>query len=389
LNAELLTDVAGALWQLTWLDRDRVATLGSTDDVSLADARATVGDYHKLLAKGEDPRDHAPKAVRKKEEKAAILFATVADEYIEKYAKPNKDSWKNDFGYLERAKVWFEGKAIHKITDDDLAEFLDDVAEEAPVSANRTQSVLHTMFKWAKEPGRKYVQVNPMSDMARRGGKEKRRDRFLSDDEIRTLWSGLDHPDVPCSRENALALKLILSTMVRPGQAAGALPAGLHDLHGKDPQWHLQTESVKKRREVIVPLNPVAISIIDEAKKDNEQVVLFPARRGDKAAMARHSLSQSLNDKPSEKRIGIRTFLKLKHFTPHDLRRTAATISRRAGAPRPDVKAMLDHLNGDVTAVYDKYDMLKEKTDVAKILGEELQRVLAAAPIATTEQLVV
>jgi hypothetical protein len=47
-------------------------------------------------------------------------------------------------------------------------------------------------FKWAKQPGRKYVSVNPLADMARRGGKEKRRDRVLTDAEIRTLWHGLD-----------------------------------------------------------------------------------------------------------------------------------------------------------------------------------------------------
>jgi integrase len=68
------------------------------------------------------------------------------------------------------------------------------------------------------------------------------------------------------------------------------------------------------------------------------------------------------------------------HFTAHDLRRTAATIARRAGAARPDVKAMLDHLQGDVTDVYDKYDMLPEKRRVADILAAELRRIIGASP---------
>jgi hypothetical protein len=38
---------------------------------------------------------------------------------------------------------------------------------------------------------------------------------------------------------------------------------------------------------------------------------------------------------------------------PAAVRRTAATIARRAGAPRPDVKALLEHLQGDVSDVYD------------------------------------
>lgn len=64
--------------------------------------------------------------------------------------------------------------------------------------------------------------------------------------------------------------------------------------------------------------------------------------------------SRRIGDK-TEDRLGIREFLGMQHFTAHDLRRTAATIARRAGAPRPDVKALLDHINGDMTAVYDKY----------------------------------
>ena len=54
------------------------------------------------------------------------------------------------------------------MTDDHVAKLLDEIAIEAPVSANRTQSLLHKLFKWAKEPGRKYVTANPVTDMPRR-----------------------------------------------------------------------------------------------------------------------------------------------------------------------------------------------------------------------------
>lgn len=56
-------------------------------------------------------------------------------------------------------------------------------------------------------------------------------------------------------------------------------------------------------------------------------------------------------------------------------------IARRAGAPRPDVKALLDHVNGDVTEVYDKYDMLKEKRQVEDLLASELRRIVGDGPV--------
>jgi hypothetical protein len=71
----------------------------------------------------------------------------------------------------------------------------------------------------------------------------------------------------------------------------------------------------------------------------------------------------------------------MEHFTPHDLRRTAATIARRGGARREDVKALLDHLEGDVTATYDKYDMLTEKRAVANILAAELRKIVKTKPV--------
>jgi integrase len=91
-----------------------------------------------------------------------------------------------------------------------------------------------------------------------------------------------------------------------------------------------------------------------------------------------------LNGRPAKgkrpARKGIREYLGIAHFTPHDLRRTAATIARRGGAKREDVKALLDHLEGDVTATYDKYDMLPEKRRVVAILEAELRKIIGVKP---------
>ena len=48
------------------------------------------------------------------------------------------------------------------------------------------------------------------------------RDRVLNDDEIRTLWWGLDRDGMPAERHVCVAIRMILTTMVRPYQAAGA-----------------------------------------------------------------------------------------------------------------------------------------------------------------------
>jgi integrase len=67
----------------------------------------------------------------------------------------------------------------------------------------------------------------------------------------------------------------------------------------------------------------------------------------------------------------------MEKFTPHDLRRTGATTARKAGAPFVDVQALLSHTPQDVTSRhYDMYDKLKEKRQVADILGRRLGVIL-------------
>jgi integrase len=104
---------------------------------------------------------------------------------------------------------------------------------------------------------------------------------------------------------------------------------------------------VKKDRAVIVPLSDLACTNIDEAIQDKAQKVLFPSKLDEtgSTSIARASINQALNRKKSGKKVNGKTgdrvgseFLGMAHFTAHDLRRTAATIARRAGAPRPDVR---------------------------------------------------
>jgi integrase len=350
------------------------------------------------VANGADPAAEK-RANRPKRER--LTFDELAQLYLDQYAKVRKSSWKNDEGYLKKPRAKWKRRIAAEITDDDVAELLEEIGATAPVGANRTQSVLHTLFSWAKEPGRKHVPVNPVADMRRRY-QEAPRERVLTDEEIRTLWWGLEDPALPAGRPIALALRFILATMVRPGQSAGLLVPELVGFTGEEPQYHIPKNRVKKRREVIVPLNLLAVAAVREAIARDDQGAVFcswstkPASSTDGAnassadrgrqlqPITRDALSAAINGRPAKgkrpARKGIREHLGMAQFTPHDLRRTAATIARRGGAKREDVKALLDHLEGDVTATYDKYDMLPEKRLVASILDAELRKIVGTRP---------
>lgn len=313
-------------------------TIGRYPEITLAGARGIAGGCRTDIEQGVEP------SIGKVARTGAMTFALVASRYLEGYAKVRKASWKNDEGYLRRPlKVWGH-RDIRSITDNDASELLEAIASSYPTTANRTQAVLHKLFAWAKEPGRKWVKVNPLADMPRKG-LERPKERVLTDDEIVGLWTGMD------ARPVAQALRLILLTMARPGEVAGARRSEI-----QGAEWHLPVERVKNRRPFVVPLSPMALALM---AGDGEAV--FPSRLNSRESIARHSLAQALANVT---------------FSPHDLRRTAATIARRAGARRDAVEAMLNHTRSDVTAVYDKYDMLAEKREVAEILEAEIKRLL-------------
>jgi integrase len=328
-------------------------TLGSYPDLPLAKARSIVEDHRRSIAAGSDPRDRKHADVTKAKAHGTT-FDEVAELYLEQYAKPNKASWRDDESMLRRPRARWGKLPVRAITDDHVATLLDEIAAEAPVSANRTQSILHTLFRWAKEPGRKYITINPLADMKRRT-KEKPKERVLTDDEIRKVWHALDAGKI--NRSIALTMKTILLTAARPGMVAGMLAEELHDLDGKSPEWHLPAHRMKNGRPFILPLSPQAVAIIKDARPGPDEPVIFPSPYHHRASLTRSSLSRAA--------VALVTHLGMEKWTPHDLRRTAATLARRHGVPRDHVRALLAHTESDVTAVYDRFDMLPEKRDAA------------------------
>jgi Phage integrase family len=111
-----------------------------------------------------------------------------------------------------------------------------------------------------------------------------------------------------------------------------------------------------------VPLSSSAVRLILEALEAskehqegaNDQAV-FASRFKGVSTLARHSLSQAVRRIVKDK-----AFTK---FTPHDLRRTGATLAQAARLPVDFVKALLNHNDKGVTGVYARWHMFEEKRE--------------------------
>ncbi len=113
------------------------------------------------------------------------------------------------------------------------------------------------------------------------------------------------------------------------------------------PSVDIPARRVKKRRVINQPLSDLALEIIKEAMGNYE--FAFTGRFGD-APLARNAMASALRGtKKLVKGVkvtrtpGICELLGIAPFTPHDLRRTAATMCGELGLSEAGISLCLDH----------------------------------------------
>jgi integrase len=196
------------------------------------------------------------------------------------------------------------------------------------------------MFKWAALAGNDFVKESPCVNLPPLE-KEPPRNRTLTADEIRVLWHGLDHNDLPWDRTTRLGIKFALVTMLRSWEMLGIHRDELNPAYGT---VDIPARRVKKRRVINQPLSDLGRELLTESMGNHE--FAFVGRFGD-APLARQAMSGALKGTKHRngkvKTPGICELLGMAPFTPHDLRRTAATMCGNLGLSESAISQCLDH----------------------------------------------
>src|SRR5262249_33216291 len=83
---------------------------------------------------------------------------------------------------------------VTKVTQRDIANLLNAIARDrGEVSANRARSSLSAFFSWLMSEGVRLPEGNPVAYTRKRD--EQSRDRVLTNDELRAIWSGCRDDD--------------------------------------------------------------------------------------------------------------------------------------------------------------------------------------------------
>jgi integrase len=341
--------------------RKRRMTLGKYPHCTLAAARRLHNEALKTLEEGQDP------ALLKKLEKIETCNASTIEglihEYIEKWAKPRKRSWKEDERILHKDVLSSWGKRKAKdITKRDMLLLLDKIKERnAPIAANRTLACVRRMFNFAIE--RDILNANPCLTI-KAPAKENRRDRCLTLEEIKSFWLGLEN--APMSESSKLILKLQLLTAQRKGEIVSA---EWSEIDLQSGWWTIPGEKAKNGQPHRVPLSKPVIELLQTVKNlSGTSRWLFPSPRQDKPTngpSVDHAVRRSLS-----------TFTDVAPFTPHDLRRTAASHMTSIGISRLVVSKLLNHVENSVTAIYDRHSYDAEKLNALEAWGKKLHDII-------------
>ena len=263
---------------------------------------------------------------------------------------PRLEGWANVEASLKRPLEHWGPRLAADITDDDVVLLLQTWIDAGhPAMANNVRTMLHTMFQWAIITPRKWLTANPCAVLPPKAEERSEIEdgRVLDAEELNIFWHGLDDPNCPGDRRTNLALKLALTTMLRSGEIIQSESKCVGPEALTIPLRAVKGRRSKKARDVSQPLNSLSREIFGELFADDaDRKYVFPGSGVRQYThVAQPSLSHNLNRKSTDVAgmMGICEYLGLETFTPHDLRRTGATILSQLGYSDADIGKVMTH----------------------------------------------
>jgi len=284
--------------------------------------------------------------------------------------------------------------------------------------ASRIYADMVQLFAWAEErkPWRALmVEGNPtklvaLAKLLPHGcDPDAERDRVLSADELRELQVKLANVEAayaaappgtkysvirPLKNETQLALWICLGTLCRIGEL---LMARWEHLNLATGEWFVPAENTKTRVDWKVYLSPFALRQFKALHAlTGDTAFCFPARAATRTVPALHvctkSVSKQIGDRQArfKKRAGplknhkhdnslVLSDGKAGEWTPHDLRRTGATMMQQLGVSLDLIDRFQNHVlaGGRVRRAYLHHDYAAEKRDAWERLGERIDVLLS------------
>lgn len=348
----------GKVWYLaTRVERRmRRIKLGAYPIISLADARQHAQGILRDITLGQylESGHGSP---------GALTFGDIIPLFIDRHAKRHTKDWKGTQSVLLRMKK-LHGKRIDQIKRgevvDELEAMIADIEESGGrgTRANRGLAAIKKLYSWCIDQG--IVDLSPVTAL-KPLIKEVARDRWLTDEEIKSFWRGCETEGYPFEQFG----KLLLLTGQRLREIAGMRWSELDFQKGT---LTLKASRTKNGTLHVLPLPPQAIAILEAMPRFLDSDYVFTTT-GTTPISGFGRL---------KKRLEVFVGLDAEDWRFHDLRRTGATNMAIMGVQPHIIEAVLNHKSGivsGVAAVYNRYAYVDEKREALVKWADYVERL--------------
>lgn len=233
-------------------------------------------------------------------------------------------------------------------------------------AADKARGYISAAFSWAIRSANDYTSTvrrawqldrNPAADVAKDQGAIKVRDRNLSAEEIKVLWTACDDRTAGFTDGTEVCIRLMLACGQRVQETLRLVGAEL-DLD--KAIWHMPAHKTKgRKRDHILPLPAIIVPYLRTLKDRHGDGTLFPARTGSSkdtigALSVAHAVRRWIDMEGTT----------IEAFQTRDLRRTWKSRTHDAGIDRFTRDLIQQHAKSDTGSKnYDRADYFPQMRD--------------------------
>jgi integrase len=345
----------------------REVTVGKYPELSLGDAKYHAAQIKVDVSNGVDP-------IAEKKRADTPEFNTVNDlagDWLKECDKRLKHPNIPRRVYTKDIAPTIGELGIDQVNPRDIRAIINKIAESnRPTIANDCLMYCKQLFRHAIKLDLRISNPAEAFTISDAGGVEKSRSRALTLDELSLVFKCLRENHNQFTRENYLAVALLLCLGVRKGELVAAK---WDEFDFEETLWHIPQERSKTGRGISVPLVPVVIEWLKELKiRAYGSDFVFPNRRISKRFG--HISPDTIN--AAIQKLFRQEKMPVEHFTVHDLRRTCRSLLAELGVAGHVAERCLNHKLKGVEGIYDRYDYMDERREALNKIGSQLKYVI-------------
>jgi len=369
----LVSPAGGKWWRFKYRlgGKEKLISLGTYPEVSLAQARGRRDEARKQVADGIDP-SQARKALKDAKVRNESTFEVVAREWHTKFTQ----TWTSGHAITIKSRLelnvfpWIGGRPIIEIKAPELLMVLRRIESRGALeTAHRVRAICGQVFRYAIATGR--AERDPAADL--RGAlppvKPKHHSAMTDPEKVAGLLRAIDGYQGSFVTKCALCLAPLL--FVRPGELRQAEWA---EIDFEATEWNIPAEKMKTRQPHLVPLARQAVEVLRELHPlTGAGRYVFPSPRTSKRPMSNNGVLSAL------RRMGFEK----DEMTGHGFRAMARTILDEVLQVRPDfIEHQLAHAVRDpLGRSYNRTTHLPERRRMMQTWADYLDGLKAGAKV--------